>query len=259
MQDNLTSPKSGIMGSRPPKSGQGVPKQAFSNIFEEDAKMKAQTANNVQEALKKSQPKEDEVAKLNNAMSGKGDEAEKVEKEIGELEKFTEEDLELAEQLLFNGYCEKTFKLTPKSSITVASISAAEIDIINEMMFEFGKNYETEDGRLDVSQKTIDFINSLYLLAVAFKGFNGKELSETSTRSLSILKNAFKNLSELEIQGDLKKYKEYREEVKKAIKNRSIEIKRLSTPVVDAISQKRYLFERTLFQIVNKGDVIPKF
>lgn len=234
-------------------------KQDFSNIFEEDAKLKQETMSRIQEAAKKSLPKEDMVNNLNNALSGKDKESEKIEKELGEMEKFTEEDISLAEQLLFNGYAQKDLKLTDKVVITVTSMTAVEVDLVNEMMYEFGKKFETSDGRFDVSQKTIDHMNTLYLLSVSFRGFNGKDLSETRTRSLDLLKNAFKQLNSLEIEGDLEKIKKLRTDIKDAVRARALEIKRMPTPVIDAISRKRSEFESMMYSIINRGDVIPKF
>lgn len=233
-------------------------KQDFSNIFEEDARLKQETMSRIQDAAKKSLPKEDMVSNLNNALSGKDRESEKIEKELGEMEKFTEQDISLAEQLLFNGFAQKDFKLTEKTLVSVTSMTAVEVDLVNEMMYEFGKKYETQDGRFDVSQKTIDHMNNLYLLAVSFRGFNGKDISDVRTRSLDLLKNAFKQLNNFEIEGDLEKIKKLREDIKSAVRARALEIKRLPTPVIDSVSQKRVEFDRTMYDIINRGDVIPK-
>ena len=63
----------------------------------------------------------------------------KIEKELEDLNKFSEEDLRLAEELLFNGFTKKDFQLNDKYSATLYSTNALEMSVVNELMYEFYK------------------------------------------------------------------------------------------------------------------------
>lgn len=242
----------GILSQKKP------PKQNFMDVFQEDAIAKSRQAEKVKEAALKDRPKEEEISKLQNALSGANEKHKEVEKELEELDRYSEEDLKLAEELLFQGYAKKNYKITPTMSATFYTINANEVSVINEMMFEFTKTYELKDGRIDLSQKSIDQVHGLYMLSVAFKGYNDKDISESKGRSLDLIKAGLKHLSTLEMDGKIDEYKKLMEEIKDAIKKRSAEIKRGSASVLDVLSMKRFEFERLMYDILNKGEVLPK-
>lgn len=246
----------GILGDKTQTTAR--PKQDFNDIFEQDAKLKQQTMMAAKKAQEKEKPTEEAVTKLNDALSGKNEENQKIEKELEDLNKFSEEDLRLAEELLFNGFTKKDFKLNDKYSATLYSTNALEMSVVNELMYEFTKKYEKADGRVDVSNKTMDHIHQLYLLAISFKGYNDKDLSSERIRSLELIKNGCKKLSDLEVDGDLENHSKLMEEIKKAVKARAAEIKRLPASVIDAVSYKRYDFEKMMYDIITRGDVLPK-
>jgi len=242
------------------QSGAAVmrPKQDFADIFEQDAQLKQNTAAAMKKVQEKEKPVDEAVTKLNDALSGKNEENAKIEKELEDLNKFSEEDLRLAEDLLFNGYAKKDFKLSDKYSATIYSTNALEMSVVNELMYEFTKKYEKPNGTIDVSNKTMDHIHQLYLLAISFKGYNDKDISPERSRSLDLIKSGCKKLSELEITGDMENHSKLMEEVKKVVKSRAAEIKKLPASVIDSISYKRYDFEKMMYDIITRGDVLPK-
>jgi hypothetical protein len=253
-------PQSETVGRVIPAQAPSVhqPKENFEDIFDASAKMRASTMEKIKDAKKKDMPMEESIEKMNKALSGQVSESKKIEKELEDLNKFSDEDIKLAEELLFNGHAKKTIKLSEKVGATFYSTNAAEISLINELMYEFTKKYESTDGRLDVSQKTIDHMNQLYMLTISFKGYDDKELSSAKTRSLDLIKSAFKRLSEFEIAGEIDNYKKLSDELKVVIKARAAEIKNMAGTILDALSFKRYQFERDMYDIITRGDVIPK-
>lgn len=242
----------------PSEATRSVQKQDFADIITQDTQLKQNTAAALKKAQEATKPTEDAVSKLNDALSGKNSENAKIEKELEDFNKFSEEDIALAEELLFNGFAKKDFKLSEKYSATIYTSSASDISIVNELMFEFTKKYEKPDGRVDISQKALDHMQQLYLLAISFKGYNDKEFSTEKIRSLDLIKNAMKKLSEFEISGELDNYAKLMEEIKKAVRSRAAEIKKLPASVIDSISFKRYELERTMYDIVTRGDILPK-
>jgi hypothetical protein len=254
----------GVLGGDKPKQqetvGRAYPekKEDFADIFMQDAQLKQQTMASVKRAQEKERPMDEAVTKLNDALSGKNEESKKIEKELEDLSRYTDEEIKMAEELLFNGYTKHNYKLSKTVDATIYSTNAVEISIVNELMYEFTKKYQKSDGSVDVSQKELDHIHQLYLLAISFKGYNDKEIAEERIRSLELIKNACKKLSEFEIGGDLENYRKLMEEIKKSVKGRAAEIKKLPASVIDSISLKRYSFETLMYEIISKGDVLPK-
>jgi len=245
-----------IIPAKPDVKERPDQKENMDNLFSIAGQQREETRNKMKSAVNKSRPDEEAVSKLNNQLSGgKGGE---IEKELEDMEKFSEEDIRLAEELLFNGFCVKTDKITSKISATFYSMNADEMEMIQYLMFEFTKKYETKTGMLDVSQKTVDAMNQLYILSVSFKGYNDVDIAPSKTVSLDILKSAFKKLSDLEIEGDLENHKNLTEEIKKVMKIRASYIKKLPATVVDILSAKRFAFEQVLYKILEKGDLYPK-
>ena len=233
------------------------PKVDMEGIFEAAGKQRSELRDKMKSAMDKSRPEEDAVSKLNQQLSGgKGSDA--IEKELEDMDKFSEDDLALAEELLFNGFCRKDIPLTKKTKATFYSMNADEMEMINQLMFEFTKKHENKDGIVDVSQKSVDSLNALYVLAVSFRGFDGKDIAPSKSCSLEMLKSAFKQLAELEISGDIETHGKLSEEIKKVMKIRATYVRRKPTALIDVLTSKRYEFERVLYDILKRGDVYPK-
>lgn len=234
-------------------------KEDMENVFSIHARQRAQAADNIKKAALKERPDESAVKKLNQQMSGQGDAEKQVEKELEEMAQYTEEDLKMAEQLLFEGFAVKKVKLTENTLATIYSINTHEVELVNEMMFDFTKSHETKNGQVDLSQKSVELLSQLYTLAFSFKGYNDKDISESKSNSLDLLKRAAKQMNDFEMEGSIEKYETIKEELKKAVKKRAARIKQIPATVLDAITAKRYEFERVLFDIINRGEnLLPK-
>jgi hypothetical protein len=250
--------QSGILGTKKEEVvGRVVPKQQFQDIFMQDAQLKQKTAEAVKGMLDKEKPAEEAITQLNDALSGKNQEAKQNEKELEELNKFSKEDIELASQLLFNGFAKKDIKINSTVSATVVSSSSMEMAIVNELMYELSKKSEDKEGRVDKSQKDMDLMYQLYILAISFKGYNDKDIAQKGS-SLEMIKKACGRLSDLEIDGNIEEHAKMMEKIKIAIKVRASEIKKLPATIVDILSMKRFEFEREMYEILTKGDVLPK-
>lgn len=234
-----------------------VQKQDFISPAEQDEIMKQYRATKLK-SLDSSKEKvsEDAIGQLNSALSGKNEEAKKNEEEMKEMDRYSEEDLELASQLLFTGSARKNVKIL-KTTATIFSVSSMEMAIINDIMYEMVKGLETKEGGVDASQKDIDMNHALLLLAISFKGYNDKEICE-STKSLEMIKSACKKLVDIEVSGEIDRYKAMMSEIKKAVKARAMFIKNMPATIVDVISRKRYEFESEMYDILSRGNIIPK-
>ena len=257
----------GILTAATPKPA--VPQQPSKPVekidFEEPAaiaaKQRAEYAKNMQESAKKGLGKEEQVAKLNEALQGAsgGSEGDKLEKELQEAIKYSPEDLEMAEQLLFTGRAVKNCQLTEKMAATMSTLSTLEVDIVNEMLYEFTKSKEDDKGRLDVSQRTLDLTHQFMLIAFSFKGYNDEDFISNKAFSLDIIKNAIRKLAELELSGSLESYNKLRSEIKSAVSKRVTELKvKFPATVIDILSAKRFELERLMHDVLSRGNILPK-
>lgn len=233
----------------------------FKSVFDQDVHNKKERQRRSDEISKKSSPKFDAVNKVNKQLSG-GD-SDDMSKELNDMDDISEEDLKLAEELIFKGYVEYEeeieFIKEKKHKACLCSITAEEIDIVNEMVFELVKGKENDEGQIDMPQNSVSLKNQFYTLALSFKGFNQADYVKERNYSLSLIKSVIIKLPDFEIEGNIEKYNKIREEVKKAIKIRASKLRNLPTPVVDFLSNKKYQFEKKMYEIMNKKDIVPKF
>lgn len=244
------------------KPEQGKETSSTKLDFKSPQEQAAENAGRI--ASRRNKPnKEDELqSKIDNLnqMIGDSQEQKKIEEEFQEMESISAEDLKLAEQLLFQGYAEKVY--TPPNfdniQITICSNTPDEINLIEEMLFDMVKASENTEGDPTISDSEINSRRSLYSLALSLVGINGKDICPNRIGHLAVIKKAILRLPELELEGNIENLKSLRDEIKKSIKMRTLEIRKKPTPVIDMISKYRYEFNTTMFSIMNKKGILPK-
>lgn len=227
------------------------------NVFQLNAKNNSERADKMAKAAKPTEDKQAMVDNVNNQLSGGTQGSDKIEKELAEMDVYSKEDLGLAEELLFNKYVRKEMPLTKTKVVSMYTVSAAEMDLVNDMIFDFAKNNEDEDGNVNVSQRKMDTLQQLYVLAVAFEGF-GSDIAENKSISVELIKRSIVKMDDVEAAGDIKAFNDMREEIKKAIKKRAYIIRQLSAAIIDVLSKKRFEFESMISDILSRGDILPK-
>lgn len=236
----------------------GVIKKNMDNVFALNAKSNADRADRMKKAAKPVEEANSMVDKVNSQLSGNVQGADKIEKEISDMDIYSKQDLELAEELLFNKYVKKDMLLTKTKSAAIYTVSAAEMDLVNDMIFDFAKNNEDEDGNVNVSQRKMDTLQQLYVLAVAFEGFDTKDIASDRSIGIELIKRSIVAMDNVEVKGDIKAFNNMKEEIKKAIKKRAYVIRQLSATIIDVLSKKRFEFESMVSDILSRGDILPK-
>jgi hypothetical protein len=225
--------------------------------FKDPAQMAAEQEQ-AQALAQKQKPKDkdqENIDAVNSAITG---DADKNDAELKAMEAYTAEDMKLAEEMLFRGYAERDYKVLPNATITVVSMSSAEVELVNEIVYEFAnKPGKKEDQGL--SAKVVEGQQQMLLIALGFKGINGADISPAAGRHLSFIKAGFKRMGDAEVDGDIKKFNEVRAELKKVIWTRAAELKRVPVSFIDVIAKKRYEFERLMYDITSREDLIPKY
>lgn len=221
-------------------------------------KQSSQIAENTQKNVKKTAA-DTKIDNLNQSLSGSA-EQKQLEEEFDNIEKVSAEDLILAEELLFKGYAEKTFKNPnfENMSYTMCTTNADDVAIVDEMVFELAKKNEDSEGLIDLPESVIKNTRNIYTLALSYKGDNGADICTDKVSHLSIIKKAISKLSEYEVSGDIKGFKELRDSIKKSILKRSIEIRKRPTPIIDMLSNAKYKFDNTMYRIMDAKGILPK-
>lgn len=202
---------------------------------------------------------EDKIDQINQMMGGDS-EQKKLEEEFDNLEKVTAEDLKLAEEIMFKGNTEKIFENPhfKDTKFTICTMNADEVSIVEEMLYDMAKANEDENGIVDIPEIKIRNMRNIYNLALSYKGKNGQDFMADAVYKLDIIKRAISKVSEYEFEGNIKDLKELKDSVKKSIIKRSIEIRKLPTPVIDMLTNWKYSFEQMMFTIMNAKGVLPK-
>jgi len=173
-----------------------------------------------------------------------------------EIPNISKEDLDLAERMVFNNYAE-TEVASPnldKFRFTITTMSAEEINLIDELVYEYVK--ENDDK---ISNQMVNTFRSLCSVALSYRGMNKKELcEEDGTAQLNTLKTAVMRSNELLSFGKIDEAGKLRDEIKKKLKYRIMKIRRLSPAIIDFILDEKFKFDQRIHNILNVKGVIPK-
>jgi len=197
------------------------------------------------------QYQEQQADAINKAMSGE---------DLYDDIEIDGDDLKLAEELIFKGYAERevNMKNFPDRKFTICSTSAEELSIMDEILFDMLKQYETSSGQVDMPQNHLNSMRSAIFLALGYRGVDQKELCEAPAQHLNTIKKAVIKLTELELGGDMEGAEKLRSSLKHALKTRALRVKRLPTSLIDWLSNEKAIFDRKMYKVMSTKNIIPK-
>lgn len=259
-RENTNKPE-GIFDSVPKRREDNNPntkKEEFKDPFKENQE---QIASRVEKAkpslddLIKDNTLEKTANAVNNAGPGKN-----VQADLDDMERFSEEDIRLAEQMIFRGYAEFDAKMPrfENHKFTICSTSAEEISIVDEIVFDHVKRAENDDGIVNLPQNNVQGLKNSLFIAISYRGMDQKELIEDSSCHLNTIKRAIIKVSDLESAGDIDGSSKLKESLKKKLLQRSVRVRRLATPMIDFLSDKKYEFDTKMLSIMNSPGILPK-
>lgn len=239
-----------------PQPKEDPKKPDFKGVFKQhsDAQSDRMTGKN------KKSPGEvlEEAAKgFNNSQLGTNQ--SNVDKELAESEKFSKEDLELAEQLIFKSYAELEVSLPqfPKQKFTICTINSEEMAMIDEVILKRIKDTDN-DGEHTISDNALQMLRSNAFTAMSYRGLNKKELCSDPLCQLNSIKQGVIAYNSLLTEGKIKEAKETRDELIKNIRVRIREVSRLSVQVLDFLMNERVEFDKKMSRLMNTEGLIPK-
>lgn len=245
-----------VVGSAVPVQG----KQDFKDPFREQAEQLAGRKNKADDIAKKvidSQANQ-MVDKANAALSGSTSKFDM--KEFEELEKISDEDLELAEQTIFKGYAESNIIIPnmPKHTFTLCTTSAEDMSVIDEILYDMVKGRENKEGDVDLPAQHVQTMRAALFLALGFKGPDGKDFCDEPINQLATIKRAIIKVKDLECSGEIDKSAALMKSLKDSVKYRAVRMRRFPTPVIDFLSGKKYEFDNRMYTIMVSPKIIPK-
>jgi hypothetical protein len=185
----------------------------------------------------------------------------KLEAEFEDLQKISDKDLELAEQMVFRGYAEFDVSMPnlPNHNFTICSTSAEEISMVDEIIFDMVKSAENKEGVVDLPQTKVRSRRNALFLAIAYRGMDRQELmGDNSIAYLNTIKKSIIKISELEDAGEIEKAVEIKKSVKKYLSMRATAIRKLPTPTIDFLSGEKYNFDDKMLKIMSSKHILPK-
>lgn len=251
--------KQDTVGSVIPAQGATVqPKVDLEDVFTTNERMKKETQARMAEVLRKKSTSEELTEKASSLLGGSGND---VEEDLKELDKISEEDMKLAEEMIFNGYAEKTVSIPrmPKFKYIICSTSADDVAMVDEIIFEMIRNKEDVKGNVNLAENVLRANRTALSLALSVKSLNEKEIcEENSIYYLTTIKKAIIKVKDLEFKGDIKSADELKIQLKKSIIYRGSKLMKMATPVIDFLSKQKYEFDNMMFNIMNSKEIIPK-
>lgn len=247
---NLKAPVEPGAGN-PPEEQQQKPKEDFKDPFTEQndsVKGRARKAKQSTDTYS-----DETAAKINESLSGSDINLEDLP--------ISEDDIKLAEKLIFDGYAETEVYMDsfPDHKFTICSTNAEEVGMVDEVIYDLMKKHETEDGMIDIPQNKVQTLRNAVFAALGYTGRDGEDLCGIDkARHLRVIKKAIVRRGDLEQNGDAEKAEELNKMLKEAILVRARRIKQLPTPVIDFITFEKAKFDRKMYKIMTTKGVVPK-
>jgi len=227
------------------------PKEDFKDPFE-------QQGTDIKERARKAKENTDTYAdetasKINKSLSD-GDIS------LEELP-ITEDDIKLAEKLIFDGYAETEVFMDsfPNNKFTICSTNAEEIGMIDEIIYDVMKKHETNDGMIDIPQNKVQALRNAIFACLGYRGRDGEDLCGVDrSRNLVVIKKAIVRRGDLEQTGKSEEVETLNKSLKEAIVIRARRIQQLPTPMIDFITAEKYKFDKKMYKIMTMKGVVPK-
>jgi hypothetical protein len=211
-------------------------------------------------------PKNKDEAAIQEAMesvnSTSGNNSMVTDEEQAMLE-ITDEDEELAEQMLFKGFAKKDIVIPmfrkKGTFITVTTLSPQDMTVVNQVIYDMIREGEDEDGKMEIPQIEITTTKNAYTMALSYVGLNNTDIcDDIPTAKLTSLKLAIKKYNELASIGDIQKADSLYNDLKNKLKIRVARFREIPTVIVDFISEEKYKFESRMYAIMSQEAIIPK-
>lgn len=236
-----------------------LPKDTFKDPF-------AKQADDITKRAQQQGPKLDDILNgdkvLENTASAvnSGGDVKNVQADLDEMGKIDPKDLDLAEQMIFKGYAEDDVEMVnfPNHKFTICSTSAEEIAIVEEIIFDVLKGSERDDGSVNLPQAKVTGLRNGLFVAISYRGMDENELSNDSKCHLNTIKTAVIRANDLENSGSIDEADKLKESLKKRLLQRTALVNRMATPVIDFLSESKYLFDTKMNRILSSKEIIPK-
>lgn len=234
-------------------------KKQFKDPFSQHAEQISERSSkkpNLDQIIGKSDSTLDKTAAAVNS-SGPGS---NVQADLDEMDNFSEEDIGLAEKMIFKGYAEfdSSMKIFPDNKFTICSTSAEEISLIEEIIFDYIKSEENEDGIVDIPQSNVQALKSALFVAISYRGMNQQELMDDTSCYLNAIKKSIIRITELHDSGKLDEAVKLKKITKECLLKRASKVKRLATPLIDFLSDAKHRFDSKMLAIMNSKGLVPK-
>lgn len=183
-----------------------------------------------------------------------------VQKEIDEMEKFSPKDLELAEQVIFQGYAEFDIPMSqlPNILLTICSTSAEDISMIDEIIYDMVQKATQEDGTVNLPQNHVQALKNGLFVALSYKGKNREELMKEVRCKLTTIKGAIVRVTQLYNAGKIDEAEKLKKSLKEAMIERAAAINRMPTPFIDFLSGEKWRFDDRMAAIMSSKEILPK-
>lgn len=196
---------------------------------------------------------EEDVNKINKSLSS-------VDQDLEDIP-ITDEDMKLAEKLIFDGYAQTDIVMDsfPDRKFTICSTNAEEIGIIDEVVFDLMKKHETDDGMIDIPQNKIQTLRNAIFVALGYIGRDGTDLCGVDkSRNLIVIKKGIVRRGDLESAGKTEDAEKITKSLIAAILVRARRVQQMPTQMIDFLSGEKYKFDKKMLKIMTTKGVVPK-
>lgn len=180
--------------------------------------------------------------------------------EVAEAEAFTEDDIRMAEEILFQGWTVKSVPvLCGKHTAEIMTSIPLDIDLVDEIVNDMLVQADKDGELKTMPQSTVNSRQKLLTMATYFQGFDQKDISQGMEGSLKVIKAGINELKRAIVAGDLVAVSAHKEAIKKAIGKRADIINcTQNTMVLDTVSSAKLELETLITDLMESKGLIPK-
>jgi len=203
----------------------------------------------------KAEPDMGMVSKINAGMGSKDASADLAAQEAYP---FSDDDVELAEQLMFQGWARKSYPvMSGKHTVEVLTSTPLELDLVDGIVQDWLSAFK--EGEPFPASSVIGSRSKLLNISLSFQGVDKTDFCQQPELRLSTIKNGINELNRSIMSGEIVKIKENKRAVTDLISKRaSFLAARYSTDMVDLIVGKKIDLENSMRAIMGHDKTIPK-
>lgn len=182
-----------------------------------------------------------------------------VKEQIEKAETFSDDDIRIAESVLFRGWADTQVPIVGgRHTATLSTTIPLELDLVDEIVSDW-LHAESSRSTSPIADSTVSSKQKTLSIATYFTGFDGVDICKQPELRLDTIKNGIMALSRAMTAGDIEAMTKHKAGIKDLLSKRaSYIVSTMNTMVLDMITSAKVEFESRVMAILEAKTLLPK-